>query len=280
MKRTILLLLTLSLILGIFSSCNHKTVDPIDDQTSSSPSEDTSAESTENVIDDSTESNETNQSENTETEGRLTDITEDHVVPSSPSEYNYTVEKVGDQWYMVFDTYLCDPMYGQIAHVPFETDSMKNVKQIIFGNKLGEWEKERIVSLFEHDEIGIPIPDMLNPILPEGVCVYQVLWLPNVGFVSSFMDENYSSFNGIDGAMYVIDETEFMERYNIASKENIYVAEDGEKTIVILQVKNEYVDQYFLYVKIRDNYVYFKINGLPENPDKDLIMSFGFEVLT
>ena len=75
MKRTILLLLTLSLILGVFSSCGHKTVDPIDDQTSSSPSEDTSAESTKNVIDDSTESNETNQSENTETDYRLTEIT-------------------------------------------------------------------------------------------------------------------------------------------------------------------------------------------------------------
>ena len=77
MKRTILLLLTLSLILGVFSSCGHKTVEPIDDQTSSSPSEDTSAESTENVIDDSTESNETNQSENTETDDRLTEITEE-----------------------------------------------------------------------------------------------------------------------------------------------------------------------------------------------------------
>ena len=73
MKKTIILILTLSIILGVFSSCGHKTVDPIDDQTSSSPSEDMSAESTFN---DTTESNETNQSENTETDDRLT-VTEE-----------------------------------------------------------------------------------------------------------------------------------------------------------------------------------------------------------
>ena len=77
MKRTILLLLILSLILGTFSSCGHKTVDPIDDQTSSSPSEDTSAESiTEELID-------TNQSENTETDDRLNEITDETTKPSS-----------------------------------------------------------------------------------------------------------------------------------------------------------------------------------------------------
>ena len=41
MKKTILLLLTLTLILGVFSSCGYKTVDIIDNETSSSPSEDT-----------------------------------------------------------------------------------------------------------------------------------------------------------------------------------------------------------------------------------------------
>ena len=56
MKKTILLLLTLSLILGVFSSCGHKTVDTINDGTSSSPSEDTSAESTtEEIYDGITE---------------------------------------------------------------------------------------------------------------------------------------------------------------------------------------------------------------------------------
>ena len=97
MKKTIILLLTLSLILGVFSSCGHKTVDPIDNQTSSSPSEDTSAESTKNVIDDSTESNEVNQSENTETDDRLTEITEETVKPSE------SIQKKGIFYFSSFD---------------------------------------------------------------------------------------------------------------------------------------------------------------------------------
>ena len=102
MKKVIILILTLSLILGVFSSCGHKTVDQIDDQTSSSPSKDTSAESTENVIDDSTESNETNQSENTETDDRLTEITEETSFVFVPEDYGYTIEKIGDDYYIKF----------------------------------------------------------------------------------------------------------------------------------------------------------------------------------
>ena len=60
MKRTILLLLTLSLILGVLSSCGHKTVDPI----GTSPSEESTME----------ELNDTNQSENIETINIAIDI--------------------------------------------------------------------------------------------------------------------------------------------------------------------------------------------------------------
>ena len=42
MKKFLILLLTLALILGIFASCNSNL--PIDDETSSSPSESTTTE--------------------------------------------------------------------------------------------------------------------------------------------------------------------------------------------------------------------------------------------
>ena len=75
--------------------------------------------------------------------------------------------------------------------------------------------------------------------------------------------------------MYKSYEFEFKEKYNAASEENIYVSEDGTKTIVL-----ERDFETNLYVKIGNTYAYFSVSGLPENPDKDLIMSFGFEVLT
>lgn len=298
MKKYILLSLVLIIIFSTFSSCGYKTVDIIDDETSSSPSEDTtiaSEETTEETDENiDTESSEesietTSYTETIGTAETMESIETDNGVTEKPidteedidypSKHTYTMQKVGDQWYMVFDTYLRDPMYNHLTYVPFEVTSMDAVKQAIFYNELIDWQTEHIVYLFEPDEIGIPLPDMLDPILPSNLIVYQAFW-EHEGFVVSFMDKNYSSSSDMDGAMFVIDESEFAEQYNSAPEENIYVSEDGTKTIVLKQVKNQYVDKHLLYIKIGDNYAYFSINGMPDNPDRDLIMSFGFEVLT
>ena len=95
-------------MLGVFSSCGHKTVDPIDDQTSSSPSEDTNTTSATEEI---------HQSENTGADEKLTTNTEDvdFVIVGGENvtvlEYNYTIEKVGDQWYMVLNDILPAAIY-------------------------------------------------------------------------------------------------------------------------------------------------------------------------
>ena len=51
MPKTILLLLTLTLILGAFTSCGYKTTNMFDDQTSSSLSKDTTTERKETTED-------------------------------------------------------------------------------------------------------------------------------------------------------------------------------------------------------------------------------------
>ena len=68
MQKLIILLLTLTLILGVFASCNSKRYLPIDDESSSSPSEDTANAK-------ATESNEISQAENTGAEDKLSEIT-------------------------------------------------------------------------------------------------------------------------------------------------------------------------------------------------------------
>ena len=282
MKKLIILLLTLTLILGVLVSCNNKRYLPVDDETTSKDTnKSTQGESFGETNNSDNVSEDTVTVETLETiDGAEASETTFDVDTADPaSRYNYTLKKVGDQWYMAFDSYVSDPSY-QLSYLYFETDSMETIKQAIFNNELDKSQKRIILTVCERDEIGIPIPDILNPILPSNVVVYQAFWERDQ-FVVSFCDVNFSFAEGqIDGAMYDLDEAGFIEKYNAAAEENIYVSEDGTKTIVLLQVKNQYIDEDYLYVKIGDNYVYFKISGLPDNPDKDLIMSFGFEVLT
>ena len=287
MKKLIILLLALTLILGVFASCNKRYL-YIDDETSSSPIEsiyETSNEETSNEKTSESTSEETNEPPKTSdtavtvdtiesidgTEGGTTEIVD---TGTTSNEYNYTLEKVDDQWYMVFDDYVDYPHYP-LAYLFFETDSMETIKQMIFNKELDSEQKRIILEIGDRDEIGISIPKILDPVLPSDMAVYQAFWYAD-HFVVSFISEDYK----IDGYMDFLDEAQFTEQYNAASEENIYVSEDGTKTVVFKQVKNQYVDTDLLYIKIGDNYACFSINGMPDNPDKDLIMSFGFEALT
>ena len=287
MKKTILLLLALTLILGAFSSCGYKTTNMFDDQTSSSPSEDTTvaSEETTEETDEETDTESLNETVKTtvvtETVETLDTIdgtdnggTTEVIGNTPPKEYNYTLEKVGDQWYMVFDDYVDYPHYP-LAYLFFETDSMETIKQMIFNKELDSEQKRIILEIGDRDEIGISIPKILDPVLPSDMAVYQAFWYAD-HFVVSFISEDYK----IDGYMDFLDEAQFTEQYNAAAAENIYVSEDGAKTIVLQQIKNQYIDRDYLYVKIGDNYALFVLDGTPDHLDRDLIMSFGFEVLT
>ena len=175
---------------------------------------------------------------------------------------------------MVFDDYVDYPNYP-LVHLFFETNSMETIKQMIFNKELDSEQKRIILEIGDRDEIGIPIPKILDPIIPLDMAVYQAFWEGDY-FVVSFISQDYK----MDGAMYDLDEAGFTEEYNAAPEENIYVSEDGRKTIVLRQVKNQNFDADFLYIKLGDNYAYFKIIGMPDTPGRDLIMSFGFEALT
>ena len=232
MKKIILLLLSLTLVLAVLSSCQKRYLH-IDDETSSFPSEDTTVaieetvEETEADID--TESLEESLNETvkttviTETVETLDTIdgTDNggttEVIGNTPSEaYNYTLEKVGDQWYMVFDDYVDYPNYP-LVHLFFETNSMETIKQMIFNKELDSEQKRIILEIGDRDEIGISIPKILDPVLPSDMAVYQAFWYAD-HFVVSFISEDYK----IDGYMDYLDEAQFTEQYNAASEENIY----------------------------------------------------------
>ena len=142
MKKTILLLLTLTLILSVFSSCGYKTTNLTETETNNLQTkattivyeettegvdeeilEETTSETSEESIETTsyTETvNTTETMESIETDNGVTKKpinTEEEV--DYPSKHYYTMQKVGDQWYMVYDTYLCDPEYDHLTCVPF-----------------------------------------------------------------------------------------------------------------------------------------------------------------
>ena len=142
MKKTILLLLTLTLILSVFSSCGYKTTNLTETETNNLQTkattivyeettegvdeeilEETTSETSEESIETTsyTETvNTTETMESIETDNGVTKNpinTEEEV--DYPSKHYYTMQKVGDQWYMVYDTYLCDPEYDHLTCVPF-----------------------------------------------------------------------------------------------------------------------------------------------------------------
>ena len=305
MKKYILLSLVLIIIFSIFTSCGYKTTNLTETETNNLQTkattivyEETTEEVDEEILEETTSKSleeiiettsyietlgTTETMESIATDNGTTEATIDtDEQPKAPIEYNYTLKKVEDQWYMVFNTYEHEPWRGQIDVIQFEIDSLEQFKQKIINNELDSWQKKLIVSLFKRDDIGILIPSMdniLSPILPLNVSIYQVAWDRDRYYVS-FVDNDYHSpISDIEGYMNIIDSETFMEQYTAAPEENIYVSEDGTKTIVLKQLKNQYVDTDSLYIKIGDNYAYFVINGMPDSPDRDLIMSFGFEIL-
>ncbi|MBR6680058.1 MAG: hypothetical protein IKL59_02235 [Clostridia bacterium] len=124
MKKLIILLLALTLILGVFASCNKRYLQ-IDEETSSSSSETITAISTNTVEETSKETTEETTLDSTEesvetakyketiniTETMETIKTDNGVVGDIDIgyrpliEYDYTIQKVGDQYYMVLNDY-------------------------------------------------------------------------------------------------------------------------------------------------------------------------------
>ena len=165
MKKLIILLLTLTLILGVFASCQKRYL-TIDDETSSSPSEDTSTESTTGYI---TESNETTQTENTETDDRSTEITDP--IDSDANKYTYTVEKIDGKYYMVFDNYWAGSGNPFIGYSVVYVNSLYDLKYEIPQGNLGEAKSLFIRKyVHEHNYTQVPIYDIEHiwqPTLPD-----------------------------------------------------------------------------------------------------------------
>ena len=286
MRKSFILLLILVLIFSNLLSCGHKTVDPIDDQTSSSPSEDTSADSTENVIDDSTESNETNQSENTETDDRLTEITEETSFVFVPENYGYTIEKIGDDYYIKF---LAEPTISSTGVLSYPQMTLHDFYRVLhLQEPISNTNLYHIYYSFEKDDIGYKIIDIDNlyyPILLEEMTFTHpdkpITWLQYYYYFQITYD-GALSFRENDGYVYILTRYEdYMERYNSEQYSNVTVLAEGDKEA---RITASYVEDgeesYYLYnVLIKSGNLYMEIHLATHElfDDNSIFLEFDFE---
>ena len=279
MKKFLILLLTLTLILGVFSSCGKKYVNPLDDETSNSPSEDTSTESTTGYI---TESNETNQTENTETNDRLTDI--DGVPEAGEIEYvsSYEIKKIGDQWYIIFNSYRTPPKQGHYDEMEIyglEIGTMESFQKLmnrLLSGNLELSDMQYIVNRFTRDDIGIPIHD------------YSVLYVPKI--IDAYqMEESAWWYDGEDyspgcimsndvesvAVLHIIDEQDFNSNQAPINCEYVRTVQNESKTVKIYN-NSKYSEIFLLFFKEGDLYYKYEVWGVPIEDD-NFVLSLGIE---
>ena len=158
MKKFLILLLTLTLILGVFVSCNSNL--PIDDETSEVTKQET------------TESSQTNQTENIETSDTLTET--DETSESEGIEYveSYDFVEIDGQHYMVLNSYNFHPDHYCVFETP--PPSFDSVEEFLDEWRSGSFDHstlEYIAEFFSRTENGIPIldpNDFYVPSMPDG----------------------------------------------------------------------------------------------------------------
>ena len=281
MKKLIILLLTLTLILGVFASCQKRYL-TIDDETSSSPSEDTSTESTTGYI---TESNETNQTENTETNDRLTDITLETQPIEYPETYNYTIKKVDGKWYMDFDSYLTPGIYHHIdMATQLATTSFTQLYNDIINNVYSQRALLEIIDNWRITEHGIPIinfDELYVPTIP-GTMVFDeyILWEQET-YSTSIHD---ISDEEITALLDSISKTEFenIKAQALRSDDSGTITDgrriltESDKTIIVeYKTYSDRTGSFYMYVHQGNGYFRYSFRNFLEFPSDDFLLQFG-----
>ena len=292
MKKTILLFLILTLILGIFSSCGYKTTDPIDDETSGSTSEETTVASVETSAVTTETSASVSDSVNTEDTANATgngDATSDSTdtqisVDTKVSEYveSYTIEKIDGQYYMVFNSYTVDPSYGGFfTRTAFGFNSVEEYFQTLVDKTFSLDDLVHMARHFSRDEHGIPIfdpNDFYIPLFLEGWEKSTNTDIPPV-MVQDSQKIYFIAQKGDNGFMYaeLMTQKAFELRLNAETEELELIRNDQRE----LRVKTEpYLNGqqtlYTVYVTEGNHYCCYSIRvGNEEHLTQDDLLSLG-----
>lgn len=272
MQKLILLLLTLTLIFGIFASCNSKKYLPIDDETSSSPSEDTTKET-----------NDTGTVTTTEITQDTLDITSETQEIEYPEDYYYTVKEIDGKWYMNFDSYVTPTIFFEGYHEdknwPFSSfEELYNT--LIVDKSLTKEEKIYIIDWYYKTENGIEIinfDELYVPVLPSSVEMPSVYWYKTTyGVVIA----DQTSDKAVGQITYLKSSEKFdsaLVEAGAHMNQDQYFLTEGDKTVVVnKRLSNNGID-IDLHIKHGDRYCLVQLFNITGSPADEFFLQFGLK---
>ena len=297
MKKVILLLLTLTLILGTFASCQKRYL-YIDDETSGSPSKDTTTEREETTedIEDIDITEETTSEENESVSAITTVISEDTLDLTSDTqglanmpeekEYTYTVEKIDGNYYLVFNDYV-KTTYPTSIHVDFEIDSLDFLKYTVPSGNMNTGAKQHVMNYIddsdpEHKVKIYDIEHIWQPIIPEylpAVAYSSIIWEVYRYTFSIYFE---SRMEGLTYYALVLTEDDYIFTYNSLQEDyeldgySRKELRDGDKEITVFEL--EYGEYFYHSILITNGEYYGFINvKLRQKLTDAELLQLGFE---
>ena len=282
MKKFLILFLTVTLILGIFISCDKASHNDTSDTTDDIPSEQTSKETTADATTDTTE-------ETTE------ETTEPITTESEKVDLGYTIEKIDGQYYIVCDSYNVDnhnvgitmpspvQYIGADGPISLSCNSVENIKNKFYS--LTYSELNSIKRTWERDENGIPIIDLDNLyslILPTGVEYFRTEYITIYQHSYEFdivYDHALQGWGLPDGRLKMLTSEEYDAYIDEINNDNIEVTiltQDDKDVRFCVDYDEFDIYSYYGIIKSNDVYAQFTLSTL-EELDDNFFLQFDFE---
>lgn len=285
MKKLIILILTISTVWGLLSSCKDNYTSPESHETINGFSEYPTTESVETTpksADETITKNSTHPEDvSTDISTNIEDMSSGDLMTtlSSADNTDYTVVNVGNQWYLQCDNY----NYRGDNTVGIFFDSMEEFKNCL-DIGLHPADLDYIKMTFQKTATGIKILDFNNlyyPDLPNGVEVLDsghehIEWVDSFTYSLLFAADD----NSLGGIFAIImNENDYDQIYN-RDRFNEYILQDSEKQITVSRKERNnnasYQYCYELFIKDTSCYAYVLLNS-EKLLSNEFILSFGTE---
>ena len=306
MKKLIILLLAITLILGVFASCSKRYIN-IDYELSGSPSEDitsaneeTSKETTKetekeitSIISEETApditADITSNTEKAETTLSLEDILSPEIHPEYNPDYNpeagkYTINKVGDDWYLVFESKKPEAMFSDAIIGPYSYNSMSELKGALDALTAGN--RDTIKSLWKKSEYGVKVinfDELYSPILPSGISFSEkpyIFWEEDrYWFYLDWIEGNAERFDGVVEMITYGDYAELKDEEMFKSAELISKNNKSVKIAKSLYSSSENPYIYYALISTPDTYAHITLRSSRplDSEITNIFLSFDFE---
>ena len=153
------------------------------------------------------------------------------------AESDYRIEKIGEDYYLIFDDAEKYLPSGDIFYASAEESfgTAAEIRDKVLNGKLSDYEKRYIGKFFVKDDIGYKIPDFYNmfaPVVPAGSKISEAVWWHNDSY-----SYHFSNSKAGDGYVNFMTAADFEQSLN-ALPDNVTDRSQTDGKTVISYEKN------------------------------------------